>query len=107
MYVRQESFLSFDEIIKFQPTTKLEMIFLKLNFDPLISCLTKSCASSVPKGYNIESMLYALIAMQVEKLKYRKQLVDRLVHDPMFRYNCGFSVLDRTPSESSFSRFFY
>ncbi len=44
--------------------------------------------------------------MQVEKIKYRKQLVDRLVHDPVFRYNCGFSILNRTPSKASFSRFF-
>ncbi|MPM76036.1 IS1182 family transposase ISDre5 [bioreactor metagenome] len=106
MYIRQESFLSFDEIIKFQPTTKLEMILSQINFDSLLNCLTKPHASRGPKGYNIEPMLNALIAMQVEQIKYRKQLVDRLVHDPVFRYNCGFSVLDRTPSEASFSRFF-
>lgn len=66
------------------------MILSKLNFDSLVSCLTKFHASRGPKGYNIKPMLYSLIAMQVEKIKYRKQLVDRLVHEPIFRYNCGF-----------------
>jgi transposase len=106
MYIRQESFLSFDEIIKFQPVTKLEKILSQLNFDPLINCLSKSHAMRGPKGYDIMPMLYSLIAMQVEKIKYRKQLVDRLTSDPVFRYNCGFSVLDITPSQASFSRFF-
>lgn len=106
MYIRQESFLSFDEIIKFQPVTKLEIILSQLNFDLLINCLNKSHATRGPKGYDIKPMLYSLVAMQVEKIKYRKQLVDRLTCDPVFRYNCGFSVLGLTPSESSFSRFF-
>lgn len=106
MYIRQETFLSFDEIIKFQPATKLERIFSQLNFDPLINCLSKSHAMRGPKGYEIKPMLYSLVAMQVEKIKYRKQLVERLACDPIFRYNCGFLVLSQTPSESSFSRLF-
>lgn len=50
-------------------------------------------------------LLYSLIALQLEKIKNVKGLVQRLHSDPMFRYNCGFSILETPPSESTFSRF--
>lgn len=37
MYIRQECLLSFDEIIKFQPRTKLELILSQLNFFNLLN----------------------------------------------------------------------
>ncbi|MDP9751124.1 transposase [Thermoanaerobacter pentosaceus] len=50
-------------------------------------------------------LLYALIAMQLEKIPNIAKLVGRLKSDPVFRYNCGFNVLGPTPSTSTFSRF--
>lgn len=43
--------------------------------------------------------------MQVEQIKTIKKLAERLQNDPVFRYTCGFGVLQNTPSASTFSRF--
>jgi hypothetical protein len=43
--------------------------------------------------------------MQVEKIQTIKDLVLNLKQNPVFRYCCGFDVLGRVPSESTFSRF--
>ncbi|XXF54729.1 transposase [Thermoanaerobacterium thermosaccharolyticum] len=58
-----------------------------------------------PKGYDPLPLLYALVAMQLEKIQNIVKLVDRLKSDPVFRYNCGFNVLGSVPSTSTFSRF--
>lgn len=70
--------LSFDEIIKFQPKTRLELILSEIDFSPLVIKLSKPNTTRGPKGHDILPMLYALVAMQVKKIKYRKQLVQRL-----------------------------
>lgn len=106
MYIRQECLFSFEEIIKFQPKTRLELIFSQLDFKNLLNTLAKLHAKRGPKGHNELALLYALVAMQVEKIKYFNKLVDRLKTDPIFRYNCGFNILEETPSASTFSRFF-
>lgn len=43
--------------------------------------------------------------MQVEQIAAFKKLVARLKTDPVFRYTCGFNILSKTPSASTFSRF--
>ncbi|HHV75112.1 MAG TPA: transposase, partial [Thermoanaerobacterium sp.] len=58
-----------------------------------------------PKGYDPLPLLYALVAMQLEKIPNITKLIARLKADPVFRYNCGFSVFGPTPSTSTFSRF--
>lgn len=105
MYIRQESFFSFEEIIKFQPETKLEMILTELNFDNIVHMLSEKSAVRGPKGYSFKQLLYSLVAMQVEQMPYIISLVERLKNDPVFRYNCGFNVLEKTPSLATFSRF--
>lgn len=105
MYIRQECFFSFDEIVKLQPGTKLQSILAKLDFSKLVSALNKPEHRRGPKGYNPLTLINSLIAMQLEKISTICKLVQRLHDDPMFRYNCGFSVLEIPPSESTFSRF--
>jgi transposase len=105
MYIRQECLLSFDEIIKFQPKTRLELILSEIDFANLIYELSKLHAIHGPKGHNELNLLYSLVATQVEKISTFKKLVERLKTDPVFRYTCGFNVLDEPPSASTFSRF--
>lgn len=105
MYIRQECLFSFEEIIKFQPKTRLELILAQLDFSNVLNGLAQLHATRGPKGHNELALLYALVAMQVEKIKYFNKLVDRLKTDPIFRYNCGFNLLEETPSASTFSRF--
>ncbi|SES88470.1 hypothetical protein SAMN03080614_101641, partial [Anaerobranca gottschalkii DSM 13577] len=64
MYIRQMSIISFEEIIKFQQETKLEMILSQLDISKIAYSLRKSGYSKGPKGYEVTSMIYALIAMQ-------------------------------------------
>jgi len=106
MYIRQECLLSFEELIKFQPETKLELIFKAI--DPqLTTALAKMPTHSKfgPKPCDRESMLRALIAKEIEGIKNYNALIHRLNSDPVFRYTCGFNVADKVPSASTFSRF--
>lgn len=105
MYIRQTTLFSFEEIIKFQKQTKLELILAQIGTSKLANTMKKSFIARGAKGYNPVNLLYALIAMQVEKITSIKSLVTRLKEDPVFRYSCGFDVLGRVPSESTFSRF--
>ncbi|SET22464.1 hypothetical protein SAMN03080614_10901, partial [Anaerobranca gottschalkii DSM 13577] len=55
MYIRQMSIISFEEIIKFQQETKLEMILSQLDISKIAYSLRKSGYSKGPKGYEVTS----------------------------------------------------
>lgn len=106
MYIRQECLFSFEELIKLQPDTKLELIFEAI--DPQITtALAKLPKFSKfgPEPCDRESMLRSLIAKEVEGIKNYKTLIKRINNDPIFRYTCGFSVIGKAPSASTYSRF--
>lgn len=105
MYIRQECLLSFDEIIKYQPKTRLELILSELDFSNIMKDLSQHHATRGPKGHDELALIYSLVAMQVEQITTFKKLVDRLKCDPVFRYTCSFNILARTASTSTFSRF--
>ncbi|MGA4516274.1 transposase [Solibacillus silvestris] len=48
--------------------------------------------------------MQSLLVRIVERIPTIKDLVKRLVNDPLFRLNCGFLVSDSVPSEASYSR---
>lgn len=81
------------------------MILSQIDISKIASKLRKSSDSKGPKGYKPTTMIYALIAMQVEKIQTIKDLVLNLRQNPILRYCCGFKVLGKAPSESTFSRF--
>jgi len=105
MYIRQMSIISFEEIIKFQQETKLEMILSQIDVSKLATVLMKTSGTKGPKGYDPTALIYSLIAMQVEKIQTIKDLVLNLKQNPILRYCCGFDILGQVPSESTFSRF--
>lgn len=105
MYIQQECLFSFEEILKFQPKSKLEMILAELNFESIILQLSKTHTSCGPKGYSIQSMLNAFIAMQVERIPTLTGLAEKLKTNPILRYSCGFDILGKTPSTPTISRF--
>ncbi|KGG81382.1 hypothetical protein Y919_01140 [Caloranaerobacter azorensis H53214] len=78
MYIRQMSLIFFEEIIKFQQETKLEMILSQINVSKLANSLRKSSNSKGTKGYESTALIYALIAIQVEKTQTIKDLVQKL-----------------------------
>ncbi|AST58301.1 transposase IS4 family protein [Thermoanaerobacterium thermosaccharolyticum] len=81
------------------------MVLSQLDFSNVVLSLSRSEYKIGPKGYDPLPLLYALVAMQLEKIPNIAKLVARLKSDPVFRYNCGFSVFGPTPSASTFSRF--
>ena len=97
--------ISFEEIIKFQQETKLEMILSQIDVSKLANSLRKSSDTKGPKGYDPTPIIYALIAMNIEKMHRVKNLVLQLNQNPVLRYCCGFDILGKVPSESTFSRF--
>lgn len=96
---------SFEEIMNFQQETRLEMILSQIDVSKLCCALKKPSNTKGPKGYDITSLVYALLAMQVEKFSLISELVLNLKQNPVLRYACGFDILGETPSESTFSRF--
>jgi Transposase and inactivated derivatives len=105
MYIQQECLFSFEEILKFQPKSKLEMILSELNFENLISEFTKKHTSCGPKGYPIRALINSYIAMQVERIPTLTDLSEKLKTNPILRYSCGFELFGRTPSPATLSRF--
>jgi transposase len=95
---------SFEEILKYQPETRLQKIFSVLGKVNIVSLLPDKSRFG-RKGYDREAMFYAIVAMYIENIKTVSALVARLRSDPVFRYTCGFNVIGKVPSESTFSRF--
>lgn len=67
--------------------------------------MKKSFFARGPKEYDPIDLVYSSNAMQVEKNQSIRGLVTRLKENPILRYFCGFEVLGKVPSESTFSRF--
>lgn len=105
MYIRQMSLFSFEDIIDFQKESKLDQILSQIDVSSLTSTLRKSSDSRGPKGFDPTNMIYSLIAMQVLKINRISELVSQLKDNPVLRYTCGFKVIGKVPSESTFSRF--
>ena len=106
MYIRQTTLFSFEEIIKFQQQTRLELILSQIDLSIILAnAIRTSSGSKGLKGYDPVCLIYALIAIQFEKIQSIKDLVTKLNENSILRYCCGFEVLGKVPSESTFSRF--
>jgi IS5 family transposase len=107
MSIRQGYVFSFEDAINLQPRSRLEIILATLDFDDVITVLSKNNEKHRgPTGYLVEHKLKALIAMRVYNMATFTELVERLTHDPVLRYNCGFDVFGKVPSIATFSRFY-
>ncbi len=104
MSIRQTSLFSFEEIMEFQQETKLELILARIDVSFLVMTLSKQSHLRGPKGYRVAPMIYAVIAMQILRITTVGELVRQLKENPVLRYNCGFDVLSKVPSEATFSR---
>lgn len=107
MNIRQECIFSFEDALKMQTRSRLEIILSTLDLKPVISKLLSSAdRQSGPKGYPVRAKLQALIAMRVYNMAGFSQLAERLSNDPMLRYCCGFEVFGQVPSVATISRFY-
>ena len=66
MNIRQGYVFSFEDAINLQPRSRLEIILATLDFDDVITVLSKNNEKHRgPTGYLVEHKLKALIAMRV------------------------------------------
>ncbi len=108
MNIRQGCVFSFEDAIKMQPRSRLEIILATLDVKVIFEALSKNNNDQHkgPNGYSLESKLNALIAMRVYNMDTFTELVERLTQDPVLRYQCGFEVFGKVPSIATFSRFY-
>lgn len=106
MYIRQTTLFSFEEIMEFQQETKLELILSEIDVSALVQVLSKPTGTKGPNGYRIAPLVYSALAKQILRIEKTSELIRQLKENPVLRYNCGFEVLAKVPSASTFSRFF-
>lgn len=102
---RQQTLFTLDQIIEFQPLTKLQSILTFVDYSIILKTFKIDVSKRGPKGFSYISLLNSLMAKQVEQIPTIKALAIRLKTDPVLRINCGFKTAGKTPSESTFSRF--
>lgn len=102
---RQNTMLTLDQVIEFQPLTKLQAILSFIDYSVMNETFKTHSSKRGPKGFTNDSLLIALIAMQIDKIPTIKALVKRLKTDPVLRVTCGFESIGKTPSQATFSRF--
>lgn len=83
---------------------RYDAIFSVIDIQPIFQLFSKKTLKGAPRELNYGAMIQSLIIRIVERIPTIKDLVKRLVHDPLFRFDCGFLVSDVVPSESSYSR---
>ncbi|SHL00912.1 IS5/IS1182 family transposase [Desulforamulus aeronauticus] len=98
MYLLQPTLFSFEELLKFEPETRLQKVLSVLDLSPALTVVKKAVVG--PKGHCVGNMISALVAKQLEQIPTVAALVKRLSED----LRCGFSLSASVPSESTFSR---
>ena len=105
MYIQQNPLFSFNELMSFQPKSRLELIFSKIDLTPALAALPKISAFG-PNGYSQQALLLALIAKVILQIPTLSALVTQLQENILLRFVCGFNLIGRTPSIATFSRFY-
>lgn len=102
--VRQESLFSFEQLLEMSPNEKYHWIFETIDITPFVSVVRKRSHLGAPARLNYPAMIYSLFIRVIERIPFIKDLVYRLKTSEEFRYHCGFTGSDATPSEASYSR---
>lgn len=105
MYILQQNLFSFEQWLEIESEHRLELFFSALDLRPY----AKELQSETRRGRrpdNREAILRALIVAPFENISEFTALRDRLASDIRFRYQCGFELIKRVPSISTFSRVF-
>jgi transposase len=102
--IRQGHLFSLQDLLDLEPTERYTAIFEGINIMPLLKITSKNTCEGAPQSLNYPAMVYSMLARILEGIPTIKLLVRRLKQDVLFLLDCGFSLSDRVPSESSFSR---
>ena len=102
--VKQISLFDIHQLLEMESSHRFDAIFSTIDIQPIFQLFSKKTMKGAPRELNYGAMIQSLIARIVERIPTIKDLVKRLVHDPLFRLDCGFLVSDVVPSEASYSR---
>lgn len=102
--VKQLSLFDIHELYLMESSRRFDAIFSTFDIQPIFHLFTKKTMKGAPRELNYGAMIQSLFARYIERIPTIKDLVKRLVNDPIFRFDCGFLVSDSVPSEASYSR---
>lgn len=102
--IRQESLFSLEEILEMSPRKSYPLIFDTLDPTPLLRAVSKRAILGAPTRLNYSAMIYSLFIRVIERIHTIKDLRKRLKNSLEFRFDCGFTMADAVPSESSYTR---
>jgi len=92
IYIQQNPLFSFNELMSFQPKSRLELIFSKIDLTPALAALPKISAFG-PNGYSQQALLLALIAKVILQIPTLSALVTQLQENILLRFVCGFNLV--------------
>lgn len=87
-----------------ESSRRFDAIFATFDVQPIFQLFSKKTLRGAPRECNYGAMIQSLVIRIVERIPTVKDLIKRLVNDPLFRLDCGFLVSDSVPSEASYSR---
>ena len=102
--VKQISLFDIQELLDLESSRRFDAIFSTFDVQPIFHLFSKKTMRGAPRECNYGAMIQSLIVRIVERIPTIKDLVKRLINDPLFRFDCGFLVSDSVPSEASYSR---
>jgi len=102
--IRQESLFSLEEILEMSPKKSYPLFFDQLDINPLLRAVSKKAFRGAPTRLNYSAMIYSLFIRVIERIPTIKDLRRRLKNSLEFRFDCGFTMADSVPSESSYTR---
>ena len=102
--VKQISLFDIHQLFELESSHRFDAIFNTFDVQPIFQLFSKKTLRGAPRECNYGAMIQSLIIRIVERIPTVKDLVKRLVNDPLFRLDCGFLVSDAVPSEASYSR---
>ena len=102
--IRQGQLFSLEEILEISPRESYPLICESLDITPLLKAVSKKALHGSPTRLNYPAMLYSLVIRIIERIPTVKDLRKRLKNSLEFRFDCGFTLADRVPSEASYSR---
>jgi len=102
--VKQISLFDIQELLDLESSRRFDAIFSTFDVQPIFHLFSKKTMRGAPRECNYGAMIQSLIVRIVERIPTIKDLVKRLINDPLFRFDCGFLVSDSVSSEASYSR---
>jgi transposase len=102
--IRQGSLFDMQDLYDLEPTQRYEAILSAIDVEIIFNQVSKKSWRGAPVELNYRAMIHSLIVRIAERIPTIKDLIRRLKNDFIFKFNCGFLISDKTPSEAAYSR---